>query len=232
MIFYNTNGSPHQIVYSNGRTLTYGYNDENQRSFIADNNGYNVTYTYDGGDRLSEIRQASSGELVSRFEYNSRGRLSRKTLGNGAYTMYGYEEMSGLLTELRNYLPNGTLSSSFLYEYDSERKVRGISTHLGNNTYGYDASGQLVKWTDENGDISEYRYDSRGNRLVLRRNGREEGYSVNNMNQYMEYNGTETFLYDMNGNLREKGSSERRERFVFDAEGRLTRTETPDIRLS
>ena len=229
-IVYNDDGVPLQVIYSSGRTIMYGYNSANQRLYIADNSGYNVTYSYDGKSRLSEIRHARSGELVASFQYSLTGEVVRKLLGNGAYSTYHYQGDSQRLSELRNYLPNGTLSSRLIYLYDRKGKITGMTSLNGNWTYMYDAAGQLIKWTSPSGGATEYTYDSRGNRVVQTKNNRQEGYSVNNMNQYTMFNESDTFTYDANGNLRQKIIGGRTENFVFNSEGKLTETETPDRR--
>ena len=229
-IVYDDNGAPVQVAYSSGRILTYGYNSANQRVYVADNSGYNVTYSYDGKSRLSEIRHGSNGELVAAFEYGDRGAVIRKSLGNGAYTTYLYLGDTRHLSELRNYLPNGTLSSKFIYAYDRKGKITAMISISGNWTYTYDAIGQLIKWTSPNGDVTEFTYDSRGNRIAHTRNAQQAGYTTNSMNQYTVFNETDTFAYDPNGNLRQKNAGGRTENFVFNSEGKLTETETPDIR--
>ena len=229
-IVYNDDGVPLQVIYSSGHTITYGYNSANQRVYVADNRGYNVTYSYDGKSRLSEIRHANSGELVASFQYGLRGELLQKSLGNGAYSTYHYQGDTQRLSELKNYLPNGILSSRFIYHYDRKGKITGMTSLSGNWTYMYDAAGQLMKWTSSSGGTTEYTYDSRGNRIVQTRNNHQEGYSVNNMNQYTMFNESDTFTYDTNGNLRQKTAGSRLEKFVYNSEGKLTETETPDIR--
>ena len=131
---------------------------------------------------------------------------------------------------MRNYLPNGTLTSTFSYTYDEKQRVTKISTDMGNWMYMYDAVGQLIGWVDPSGDITELRYDSRGNRIVEKRNEREMSYSVNNMNQYMAYNNSDSFDFDRAGNLRVKTSNGSSEHFTFNAEGKLVEVETPDKR--
>ena len=229
-IVYNDDGAPLQVIYSSGHTITYGYNSANQHLYIADNSGYNVTYSYDGMSRLSEIRHASSGQLVASFQYGLRGEIIQKLLGNGAYSTYHYRGKNQFLSELSNYLPDGTLSSKYIYHYDRKGKITGMTSLSGNWTYMYDAAGQLIKWTSPSGGVTEYTYDSRGNRIVQTRNSIQEGYSVNNMNQYTMFNESDTFAYDANGNLRRKSVGGKMDNFVFDSEGKLTETETPNRR--
>lgn len=229
-IVYDHNGLPLQVTYPSGHTLTYGYNRRSQRVSLADNNGFRVTYHYDEKYRLSEVRLGESGDLVAQFEYGNNGYLIRKILGNGAQSTYSYVPGTEQLFELRNYLPNGTLTSTFSYTYDEKQRVTKISTDMGNWMYMYDAVGQLIGWVDPSGDITELRYDSRGNRIVEKRNEREMSYSVNNMNQYMAYNNSDSFDFDHGGNLRVKTSNGSSEHFTFNAEGKLVEVETPDKR--
>lgn len=229
-IKYDSIGRPTEISYPNGHSLSYGYDSQDKRTFIADNNGYNVTYVYDGRNRLTEIHQSVSGELIVEYQYNERNEVVRKTLGNGAYTTYQYKGRNGQLSEVRNFLPSGEASSYFLYEFDKRGRLISMTSESGVWTYSYDPNGQLVKWATPEGDATEHTYDSRGNRLVQIRSGRQESYSTNSVNQYLEFNETESFFYDANGHLRQKIARGRTESFVFSAEGRLVETETPDIR--
>ena len=223
-IMYDNNGMPLQILYPNGHGIFYGYNDQNQRVYMADNFRFNITYHYDGKDRLSQIQHAESGEMVAQFEYSPLGELIQKTLGNGAYTTYSYA--SKRLSVLTNYFPDGTLSSRFVYEYDRKGRPIAMITATGSWTYTYDAQGQLTGWRNPDGDTTEHTYDGQGNRIVQTRNGNEFGYSVDSMNRYTIFNDTDTFVYDKNGNLAEKQSGGKREYFVFNAEGKLVETET------
>ena len=227
-IIYSENGMPAKVLYPNGHTLSYGYNNKYQRVYMADNIGFNVTYHYDGKDRLTEIRQAQTGEVIVLFEYDTTGKVMQKSLGNGAYTLYGYQSGTRRLTELKNCFPNGTLSSMFLYNYDKKGRITSLSSSSGNWTYRYDAEGQLIQWRDPGGVITEYTYDSRGNRIAQTKNQREARYSVNIMNQYTVFDDTDSFMYDQNGNLKRKSAGGKTEHFVFDAEGKLAETETDD----
>jgi YD repeat-containing protein len=179
---------------------------------------------------LSEIRQSASGELIAQYNYSEAGKLERKTLGNGAYTVYQYNGPNQQLSEVRNFLPGGQESTYFIYEYDKRGRITTMTTESGVWTYSYDSASQLVKWVTPEGDATEYTYDSRGNRLVQTRNGRKEGYSANSVNQYLTFNETENFVFDANGHLRQKTVQGSTERFTFDAEGKLIETETPDKR--
>lgn len=179
---------------------------------------------------MSEIRQSISGELIVQYHYSNSDNLALKSLGNGAYTTYQYNGPVGQLSEVHNFLPGGEESDFFIYGYDKQGRIISLATNSGNWTYRYDPANQLVKWITPDGGTVEYTYDSRGNRLVQTVDGREESYTVNSVNQYLEFGDTESFTYDANGNLRQKVTRGRREKFTFNADGKLVETETPTTR--
>ena len=228
-IAYSVEGVPIKVSYPNGRQLTYGYNAKFQRVYIADNNGYNVSYHYNDRDQLAEIQQVDS-EWIVRFTYSVNGELTSKTYANGAYTRYEYDP-EGRLLMLKNFNHNGTLLSMFTYEYDQKGQIASVHTLRGNWSFSYDAVSQLTAWEDPDGEVTEVRYDSRGNRLSQISQGSTKVYSISNMNQYLSYGESDTFTYDMNGNLKQKTTYGRTESFTFDSEGRLTEVANPDKRF-
>jgi len=229
-IAYSAEGVPIKVSYPNGRQLTYGYNAKFQRVYIADNNGYNVSYHYNDYDQLAEIQQVDSEEWIVRFTYSVNDELTSRTYANGAYTRYEYDPEGRLLT-LKNYNNNGTLLSMYLYEYDLKGQIASVHTLSGNWSFSYDAISQLTAWENPAGEVTEVRYDSRGNRLSQSSQGGTKVYSISNMNQYLSYGESDTFIYDMNGNLKQKTTYGRTESYTFDSEGRLTEVANPDKRF-
>ena len=228
-ILYNQKGLPSEVQYSSGHTLYYGYNERDQRSFLADNHGYNISYIYDAHSRLIEVQKSNDSDLISRFDY-ANGVVVRKTLGNGAYTTYTYNEAQKL-TQQKNYLPDNTLSSSYQYDYDQGGRVAKMTDSVNRTwSYKYDSTGQLTGWVSSIGERVSFSYDNRGNRLMMERGNLRGNYFVNNMNQYTSYNGTERFSYDPNGNLVSKVAPRGTERYEYDAEGRLVHTESASNR--
>ena len=229
-VAYSSNGLPDMVAYPNGHALYYGYNEWNQRTFLADNHGFNITYDYDWRYRLIAVRYANTSEAIAEWEYANHLRPVKKTLGNGGYTTYKYNPTSERLIEISNYLPNGTLLSYFVHYYDRDGHLEKLATIQGNWSYIYDAFGQLIGWTDPSGDSTEIAYDSRKNRVTITTNNVDNGYSVNNLNQYTTYADDQTFWYDRDGNLMKKMKSGGSQSFTFDAEGRLVLTETTERR--
>ena len=230
-ITYSREGVPVKVVYPNGRQLSYGYNGKFQRVYLADDRGYNISYTYNDRDQVAEIRREDIDEWIVRFSYTVRGELAQRTYANGAYTDYAYDT-EGRLLMLRNFNHNGTLLSMFAYEYNLRGQIVAVKTLTRSWSFKYDGIGQLVTWESPSGEVTEVRYDSRGNRLTQTNQGITTSYSVNSMNQYLSYGDSETFTYDKNGNLNQKMTTGRTDSFSFDSEGRLIEVETPNMRYT
>ena len=228
-IIYNDKKLPTELRYSSGHIIYYGYDRNGKRSYIADNHGYNISYVYDSQFRLVEVRKSSDNSLISRFDYVD-GVVVRKVHGNGAYSNYTYDK-GDRPTQLDNYLPDGTLSSSNKYEYDLKGKVMKITDSSNQSwSYFYDVAGRLSGWQSTTGENVRYLYDRRGNRLRTLAGGSMGRYSVNRMNQYMSFNNSEQFFYDPNGNLVRKVTPQGTESYQYDPEGKLILTETANDR--
>ena len=224
---YDDQGLQNRVTYPNGRSIYYGFNDDKQRTFVADGNGYNITYQYNRKKQLVAVQHGDTQEPVVQFEYNSRGLLSRKTLGNGVYTLFTYVNGSTELSSITNFNMSGAQLSSYCYEYDAKGRVMRMTTNDGSWTYDYDPAGQMVKSTDPSGDATEYTYDGRSNRVVVSKNGKKSAYETNNVNQYMSFNQSDQFSYDANGNLVRKTTGTQDESYSYDAEGKLVQTQVP-----
>ena len=228
-VVYNGKKLPIELRYSSGHTIYYGYTINGQRSYIADNHGYNISYIYDSQFRLIEVRNSNNSSLIAQFDYVD-GVVVRKTLGNGAYSNYTYG-VGDKPTQLDNYLPDGTLSSSNKYQYDLKGRVLQITDSSDQSwAFNYDLAGRLSGWKSSNGEFVQYLYDNRGNRLRVLEGGSSGRYSVNRMNQYSSYNNSEEFFYDPNGNLVRKVTPMGTENYEYDAEGKLISTQTANDR--
>ena len=196
---------------------------------MADNRGYNITYEYDNRDRIIQIRDSTTNYVYCNWEYDKSIHPIKRTVGNGAFTLYKYEEGSSRLLEVHNYLPGGGVSSWFIYEYDLRGQVIAVVTADGRWEYSYDSNGQLVQWRRPNGVTVDVTYDSRGNRIWQRNTDGEFYYVVNEMNQALVYGENEDFLYDGNGNLIRRTTDESVEYYQYDADGKLLGYEYQDV---
>ena len=197
--------------------------------YLADNKGYNITYHYNTNGNLVEIKNEATNITIARWGYESTGFPVNKTLGNGAYTLLKYQDGSDLLLEVKNYLPNGSLSSTYTYEYDRKGQIMSILEKDGRWTFEYDALGQLIHWVNPNGESVNIAYDHRGNRVSLTKDGVTKAYEHNSLNEMLSFGGDQ-FSYDEDGNMKRRVSSDGTESFTFNEEGKLFEYVSPSIR--
>ncbi len=200
-----------QITYPAGYWLRYTYDTAGRRASMTDHLGHRSDYHYGADGRLQLLTDETGFEIV-RYEYDQAGRMSLKTLGNGVYTTYTYDA-AGQLLNLFNYQTNGAVLSHFQYSYDNRGCRVTMTTTYGTDDprtslaglwrYDYDDTGQLIGWTAPWGRRVDYSYDGLGNRLLVRDNGTNIAYSVNNLNQYTQVGGT-VYQYDADGNMTNK----------------------------
>ena len=209
-----------RIDYPAGEWLEFTYNAAGQRESSLDQTGHRLTYHYDGIGRLDFIENESSVREVD-YDYDAAGRLALKTLGNGVYTTYEYDD-AGQLLHLVNYQPDGSVLSRFDYTYDSRGRRTQMATSYGAWTYEYDDIGQLTHavLASTDPDIPDqdltYVYDAVGNRIRTIINGVTTEYTTNNMNQYVTVGGV-TYAYDRDGNLTQQGDTT----YTYNDENRL-----------
>ena len=134
-----------QIVLSDGRTLSYGYDAEERitsvvESYEVDNVPVTNTtlYTYDGLGQL--LTETVNGEVVNSMEYDNYGNIVKK---NGKAYTYGDATWKDLLTEFDGqsitYDAQGN-PINYLGHTLTWEKGRQLKSFDG-NTYTYNANG-------------------------------------------------------------------------------------------
>ena len=199
-----------EVAYPNGMYLKFSYNAAGQRTQMVDQTGFTVNYGYDSDGRLSELTDGN-GNLIVDYTYDSDGRLSEKTNGNGTYTTYAFDA-DGNVLHLINIAPDGSINSRFGYTYNSLGLETTEDTLDGDWTYSYDADGELTHavFASTNPDIASqdlvYNYDAMGNRTSTVINGLTTVYTVNDVNEYTSVGGV-AYTYDADGNLLSDGTN-------------------------
>ncbi len=281
---YDNEGNTLSKVWENGRTFTWSYDpkgnctnatdsatgtvtmeyDENERLVrIVHPKGRGFAYTYDSlGRTISRTTLGGTGSVpsaadIQRYEYDSLGRLSRMTDGDGnLYVENTYDETTGwLVTQTYG---NGTVVSNaydilgrtigiyhgragtpcppwlafFEYAYDAEGRRISQTTAEGTERYTYDTVGQLTDVIYPDGTEEHFTYDAVGNRITA--NG--ANYTANNLNQYISIlrdsasPREEILAYDLDGNMTRNGDTH----YYYDIQNRLVAVtnETTDIAWS
>ncbi|MBQ7888382.1 MAG: AHH domain-containing protein [Erysipelotrichaceae bacterium] len=224
---YNAYGEKFKVIYPDESEQTYTY-DSAGRIASTTANGIIVTYTYDAlGNILTETY--SNGLLVTKT-YDAAGNLvTQKTEKNGTvlseYT-YGYDGNNSLTSETR--IVDG-VTTTVEHEYDERDELKKtISTVNGDTTTieytlsltgnhavmidgttdgnsEYNDYNQLTEYTSEDGTVTTYQYDARGNRTSESRGlNNTKTYTYDLMNRLIsvtDYDGTViTYSYDGLGN--------------------------------
>ena len=138
---------------------TYGYDAANELTAITYSSpatGFpsaaNVAYAYNAdGERTS----MTDGTGTTNYAYDSLGRLSSTTNGEGSAVAYGYD-LDNNVTSLT--YPGG---HAVTRTYDGAGRETSLTDWLGNTTtFAYDANGNLTTTTYPNSTTATYAYNA------------------------------------------------------------------------
>lgn len=162
------------------RTITYGYDADNNRTNVTFPDGHAATYVYDGLDRPSSVSR-TGGAIVAAWTYDSGGRR----------------------TGFNNTTTPSSASVATSYSYDVASRLLSLGTSIASNSGGvngtfgfaYNAADEIVTLSkSSNAFVFTGTYNVNRN------------YGVNGQNQYTSA-GAATFGYDANGDLTSDGSN-------------------------
>ena len=138
-----------QIVLSDGRTISYEYDEEERITKVDDSVDGITTYTYDAlGQLVEEKYKAADAEnyiIVNAMTYDNYGNIKTK---NGVEYVYGDEDWKDLLTSY-----NGQSIT-----YDAQGNP---ISYLG-HTLAWEKGRQLKQFTKEDGTVISYTYNANG----------------------------------------------------------------------
>lgn len=245
---YNPQGRIASVTDQAGRVTTYSYDPTGQQLLSVTSAQGTVRYTYNGA-ALSAITYPDGTE--ERFEYDSQGRISRRSLSGGAETLsYAYDSTGGVT------VTDATGNTTKLLLND-RGQVAQLQDALGRQVQlRYDAAGNLTRMIESDGTTTGMVYDDRGNLLSqtnalgqrtefsyeptfdqlrsvtdARGNAIRYGYDVKGNPVAITYadGNSERFSYDSRGNL--TGATNRRGQatsYTYDARDQLLRRTSPD----
>ncbi len=201
-----------QTVNSNNYTLTYQYDDANNRTQMVYPSTKQLDYTYDADDNLTGIAKNSTSFLT--YTYDVLGRRTQRSFINNNLPQADYTyDAANQLTQVSNVIINGSGVSQFDYTYDDEGNRATMTTTGGTVTYSYNDIYELAGVSGL--QTHSYAYDAVGNRTTADL----ISYTDNNLNQYATVNSV-SFSYDDNGNLTSDGSNT----YTYDEENKLLTT--------
>lgn len=229
---YNEQGFLISVENVNGDVVSYTYDAYGNKTSMTYPDGRTVSYTYDAMNRMAGV-VGLDGETTS-YVYDAAGRRIQTVSGNMT-TRYAYDSV-GNLTEQAT---SGTSDIAFRYSYDRNGYITGEKrTENGTeteNSYAYNALGELTSFLQSTGYGESYAYDKAGNMLEKAITGTDG----QNVTLKMAYNAANqltgmtngqsklAYSYDKNGSLIQKTLTSKTygkltDRYAYDALDQLT----------
>jgi RHS repeat-associated protein len=204
-----------------GGVTRYAYDALGRQTAETNPNGETTSYAYDALGRVLSVTDPNGNSEA--FAYDALGRILTASDPNGAVALYAYDASGNVirlvekgvtsdfeydaLNRLTKATINGKADRVTLYEYDGRGLVTRTVNALGDGkAYTYDANGNLLSETDEDGFVTEY------------------AYNALNLVQSINYSGGKSvqFRYDAAGRLVEMEDWTGRTSFTLDLLGRIT----------
>ena len=229
---YNEQGFLISVENVNGDVVSYTYDAYGNKTSMTYPDGRTVSYTYDAMNRMVGV-VGLDGETTS-YVYDAAGRRIQTVSGNMT-TRYAYDSV-GNLTEQAT---SGASDIAFRYSYDRNGYITGEKrTENGTeteNSYAYNALGELTSFLQSTGYGESYVYDKAGNMLEKAITGTDG----QNVTLKMAYNAANqltgmtngqskiAYSYDKNGSLIQKTLTSKTygkltDRYAHDALDQLT----------
>ncbi|MDY5989321.1 MAG: RHS repeat-associated core domain-containing protein, partial [Coprococcus catus] len=208
-------------------------------------NGWEVAYTYDNLDRVTEVKASKDGTsyTIGRYIYDKLGRVARFVDGqvSGKSCTYGYDLTDRLCEAV---FDDGT---AYRYTYDVNdclvKEVQTTPDGVRTVTRAYDADSRETTVICGSAKI-EKTFDKLGRLSSIRRNGGKhttaytyetasDGGQTGRIKTVKNGSGTWEYAYDAWGNVSkatENGSADSHT-YTYDAQGQLTREYDPDKKL-
>ena len=229
---YNEQGFLISVENVNGDVVSYTYDAYGNKTSMTYPDSRTVSYTYDAMNRMVGV-VGLDGETTS-YVYDAAGRRIQTVSGNMT-TRYAYDSV-GNLTEQAT---SGASDIAFRYSYDRNGYITGEKrTENGTeteNSYAYNALGELTSFLQSTGYGESYVYDKAGNMLEKAITGTDG----QNVTLKMAYNAANqltgmtngqskiAYSYDKNGSLIQKTLTSKTygkltDRYAHDALDQLT----------
>jgi RHS repeat-associated protein len=190
-----------------------------------------VTFNYDSRALLNSVIGANT--YVSGSTYDSAGRATSRTLGNGLTQTFGYYNWDEKVNNVGQGGRLKTLTTGSLqnlaYQYDAVGNIKQITNSIASetSTYEYDVIYRLTSWT-LNGVTETYQYNSTTGNLSnkaglgLQYNDANHVHAATNAN-------SNAYQYDSNGNQTSRTIGGNNYTLGYDAENRLVSVTGPSL---
>jgi RHS repeat-associated protein len=124
---------------SDGRTVSYQYDQAGNRVRFTWPDGFYVTTSYDALNRPGQMLQNGT-DLLARYGYDDLNRRTTVTLGNGTRTERQYDAQ-GAMSSLAHFLTNAAANVQFTYARNQAGDLTAITTSNGQYQWAGGTSG-------------------------------------------------------------------------------------------
>ncbi|MEM9121110.1 MAG: RHS repeat-associated core domain-containing protein [Cyanobacteria bacterium P01_F01_bin.56] len=162
----------------------YELNAAGHRLSVTEDDGRQVSYTYDDLYRLTE-ENINNGERVISYTFDKVGnRLTRNDSVEGI-TTYTYDDNDRLQTEILS--QNGTVIDTTTYTYDDNGNlIQQVKNGTEATTYTWNDDNRLVAVTTPEGNSVTYEYDDSGIRVSTTVDGETTEYLIDKNRAYAQ----------------------------------------------
>lgn len=218
------------------KVVEYTYDQASNRKSLVYPDGYTVAYEWDASGRLTGIETAD-GTWVLIYDSDDRRTATRHP--NGLELNSSYDQGGRLTSIATKHTINQTVLQGYIYGYDKVGN-RKTSTDMVNGTtveFAYEEDYALNQTTYEASFGVAYAYDENDNRIWRNQTDGETKEYFYNLDSSVRrvtirppgepWHNT-TYLYDENGNLKQKAASTIYT-YGYDQENRLTRVSVENL---
>lgn len=195
-----------------GNEIRYSYDANNNLTGFTNQLKEQTTYQYHPAPFINHLKSITlpDGKVVSQFEYDAEGRLSRSCDADGC-SRADYDVVGRTQTNI------DATNRMVTYIYDQKGNVTSKRDALGNTeTFSYDANGNLLEHRDAEGNLTVRTWDANGNVLSIIQ-PHEAGANPAHF--------TTSYSYDTKGNLlTATGPTGAKVVNSYDAKGNLLKT--------
>jgi RHS repeat-associated protein len=202
--------------------LAYQYDADGNRTRVTWPDGTYVQYTFDGLNRMDQVREngATTGAgLLADYSYNALDLRTHLARGNNTATVFDYDG-GARLSILSQDLASTSRDLSFDFSYNNAGQV--TQRTLSNDSYSYFSLTQAQSYTRDGlnryssvGGVA-YGYDGRGN--LTSDGSRSFNYDLENHLLSVSGAGSLSLTYDPNGRLSTTASGGVTTRYLYDGD--------------
>jgi RHS repeat-associated protein len=203
------------------RALSYQYDSNGNRTRLTFPDTTAFSYTYDGLNRMTEIREGTAGPIRATIAYDNFGHRSGVSRAGADSMGYVYDPASRLKTFSHAFT---TTTNNLALDFEYNPASQMVKRIVSNDTYAYRDDYNLVRPYVANG-LNQYTtagpaaftYDSNGN--LTGDGGTTYAFDTENRLTSAVGNKTATLKYDPLGRLNEtSGGTAGLTRFLYDGD--------------